>query len=120
MGIGANTAIVGLIQGVWLTPPPLTEPERLVTLRLAGVALIACWLPARRASRVDPFVAHDAAAKRTIVENKAHDFPAPHLSPRAVWLAITLRKPDRDGKTKEIRCPLTRVLHAVIPIFGKA
>jgi putative ABC transport system permease protein len=28
-----------------------------VTLMFAAVAAVACWLPARRASRVDPLVA---------------------------------------------------------------
>lgn len=39
LGIGANTAIFGLIQGVLLTPPPFPHPEQLVALRCKQPAM---------------------------------------------------------------------------------
>lgn len=39
LGIGANTAIFGLIQGALLTPPPFPHPEQLVALRCKQPAM---------------------------------------------------------------------------------
>ena len=62
LGIGACTAIFSVVNGVLLRPlfqtnahDPLTFS--LTTLLLAAVAIAACLLPARRATRVNPIEA---------------------------------------------------------------
>src|SRR6185503_12937605 len=59
LGIGAATAMFGLIQGVLLSPPPYTQPDRLVFIspaRKDGQAYqqgctIGQWLEWRKASQ---------------------------------------------------------------------
>ncbi len=52
--LAATRAMAGLLFGIGASDPPTYLALALV---LAGVALFACWLPARRAARVDPMVA---------------------------------------------------------------
>jgi putative ABC transport system permease protein len=62
LGIGAAAAIFGLIQGALLSPPPYSDPERLVLIspvRTDGrpytrVATIGQWLSWRQAQAIEP------------------------------------------------------------------
>ncbi len=58
IGLGASLALTWLIKtmlyGVTTTDPATFA---VVTAILVTVALIACWIPARRATRVDPVIA---------------------------------------------------------------
>jgi predicted permease len=58
IGVGASLALTRLIEKLLFGVSP-TDPLTFVVvlLLLMGVALLACWIPARRATRVDPLVA---------------------------------------------------------------
>jgi predicted permease len=57
-GVAASLATTRLIKG-FLYGVTATDPltYALIALTLAAVALLACWIPARRAAKVDPMVA---------------------------------------------------------------
>jgi ABC-type antimicrobial peptide transport system permease subunit len=58
VGISGAFAVIRLMKSLIFGVSP-TDPVTFVSVAvlLAGVAFIACWIPARRASRVDPMVA---------------------------------------------------------------
>jgi len=53
-----TSGLVGVVRNQWSAmPAPTVVSWVLTALVLGGAAFIACWLPARRASRVDPVIA---------------------------------------------------------------
>ncbi|MGH9750250.1 MAG: hypothetical protein ACRD6R_10035 [Candidatus Polarisedimenticolia bacterium] len=53
-GLALNRALPGLLFGVGPADP---WTYLAVAALMSGVAFLACWIPARRATRVDPLVA---------------------------------------------------------------
>ena len=58
MGLAGSLALTRSIRGLLFEVGP-GDPVTLsaVSLLLAGIALLACYVPARRATRVDPMLA---------------------------------------------------------------
>src|SRR5206468_11612126 len=58
VGLLASLALTRLMEGILFAVSP-TDPQTfaVIALLLSGVALLACCIPARRATRVDPVVA---------------------------------------------------------------
>jgi putative ABC transport system permease protein len=58
IGLGGSLALTRLMQTLLFGVNPTDPPTFIaITLLLTFVALLACWLPARRAARVDPMIA---------------------------------------------------------------
>ncbi len=58
IGLVGSFALTWLMQGLLFgTSPTDGRTLSLVTMTIVGVALVACWIPARRASKVDPATA---------------------------------------------------------------
>ncbi len=58
IGLGGSFALTWLMRGLLFgTSPTDGRTLFLVTMTIVGVALAACWIPARRASKVDPATA---------------------------------------------------------------
>jgi hypothetical protein len=66
----------------------------------------------KKSEHAFPLLAYDAAAKRAVFENKAHDYPQSFTFHLAAPdnLVITLSGPGKDGKPHDIRYDLKRVV----------
>jgi putative ABC transport system permease protein len=58
LGLAASLAATRLLRGFLYEVQPLDPLTfAVVVMLLTGVAMLACWLPARRAARIDPIQA---------------------------------------------------------------
>jgi putative ABC transport system permease protein len=94
LGIGANTAIFSVVNGVLLHPLPYKDPERIVTVLLGG------WAPADFIDWQKQQWSFEHLAAAQIIGAAL----SPEVKPEAVT-GLTMDEMSNDQRPKKSECP---------------